>query len=288
MSITLKNKLISLHGGHSGQFCNHAEDSLEDIIKQYIKLGFTQVGISEHIPPISDLFLYPDEIAQGLTAIDIENRFINYFKELQRLKEEYASRITIYIGMETESYTGYIAHVKKLITTYRPDYIVGSIHHIDDICFDFSNEEYNRLVQHCGSHTIMYEKYFDLQYEMIKHFKPLVIGHFDLIRIYDDTYEKRLMHPDILPKIKRNLEAIKKLNLILDFNLRPLSRGEKEPYISKPILELAKDMELNLIPGDDSHGIHQAGQFVSGAIDILNRYGFDTSWNILKEKGLEL
>ena len=42
---------------------------LEDIIKQYIKLGFTKVGITEHIPPVSDKFLYPDEIEDKLSAL---------------------------------------------------------------------------------------------------------------------------------------------------------------------------------------------------------------------------
>ena len=68
-------KLISLHGGHSGQFCNHAADMLEDIILQYIHLGFKKVGITEHVPPISDQFLYPDEKSAHLTVCDINKRF---------------------------------------------------------------------------------------------------------------------------------------------------------------------------------------------------------------------
>ena len=34
----------SIHGGHSGQFCLHARDRLEDIIKRYIELGFAWGG----------------------------------------------------------------------------------------------------------------------------------------------------------------------------------------------------------------------------------------------------
>jgi len=44
--MTNKN-LISLHGGHSGQFCSHAKDDLEDILLRYMDLGFTRVGITE-------------------------------------------------------------------------------------------------------------------------------------------------------------------------------------------------------------------------------------------------
>jgi len=63
--MTHKN-LISLHGGHSGEFCSHAKDDLEDILLRYMDLGFTRVGITEHIPPSREDFLYPDEQNLGL------------------------------------------------------------------------------------------------------------------------------------------------------------------------------------------------------------------------------
>ena len=133
----------------------------------------------------------------------------------------------------------------------------------------------------CGSYDYMYEKYFDLQYEMIKELKPFVVGHFDLIRIYDKNYKNRVLKPTINQKIIRNLELIKSLNLVLDFNLRPLARGEKEPYITASILEIASKMGICAVPGDDSHGIKQAGCHVEKAIEILNTYGFETSeWPI--------
>ncbi len=268
--------LISLHGGHSGQYCNHAEGLLEDIIQQYIKLGFTTVGITEHIPPINDRFLYPDEIESKLTALDLNQKFENYFATLNGLKKKYASSITIFTGMETEAYTGYVEHVKNLISKFQPDYIVGSVHHVDDICFDYSREEYDKIVLTCGSHESMYEKYFDLQYEMVKALKPFVVGHFDLIRIYDQDYKRRLALPKIREKVERNLKLIKSLNLIMDFNLRPLTRGEKEPYITESILKTAKNMGIRVVPGDDSHNVEQAGLNVDKAVTMLADYGFDT------------
>ena len=269
-------KLISLHGGHSGQYCKHADDMLEDIIKRYIELGFEKVGISEHIPPVSDIFLYPDEKECRLSAIDINKKFEAYFKNLRTLKKKYASKIKIFAGMETETYTGYARHIKNLILKFKPDYIVGSVHHVDDIGFDYSKEEYDRLILMCGSHEAMYEKYFDLQYEMIKTFKPFIVGHFDLIRKYDKDYGNRLLQPKINKKIIKNLELIKSLNLVMDFNLRPLAKEGEEPYIAPYILKQAKEMDIRVVPGDDSHGIEQAGLNVDKAIKILEAYGFET------------
>lgn len=272
------NQLISYHGGHSGQYCNHARDRLEDIILKYIELGFTRVGITEHIPPAMDHFCYPDEMEKGLTASDLQKQFDHYFKELRLLQKKYASEIKIYAGMETETVTGYADHIKKLITKYQPDYIVGSVHHIDDICFDFSEQEYKKVLKACGSYTVMYEKYFDLQYDMIQKLSPFVVGHFDLIRIHDPDYKNRLGIPAIETKIERNLDLIKSKNLVMDFNLRPLVKGGSEPYITESIIKKAKDKGVRLVPGDDSHGVKEAGLNVDKAVQILVSYGFDTQW----------
>jgi histidinol-phosphatase (PHP family) len=270
--------LISLHGGHSGEFCSHARDGLENIILRYMDLGFTRVGITEHVPPSHADFLYPDEKNLGLTVADLEKRFESYFFTLRRLQQKYGSRIRIFAGMETETYTGYATHVKNLIRRFKPDYIVGSVHHVDDVCFDYCREEYDRVASLCGSHEALYHRYFDLQQDMIMTLKPFVVGHFDLIRIFDPDYEKRLLTPGIREKILRNLKLIKSLDLVLDFNLRPLKRGEKEPYLTASIRETAREMGIPLVPGDDSHGTAEAGGHVKKAIAILAAEGFGTDW----------
>ena len=269
---------ISLHGGHSGQYCNHAKDLLEDIILRYIELGFTKVGITEHVPPINDHFLYPDEKVLNLTVDDLQKRFKDYFKNLKNLKKKYSSKIKIFVGMETESNADYIHQIKNLISRFQPDYIVGSMHHIDGDCFDYSKTDYDKIASTCGSYEAMYERYFDLQYEMIKTVKPFVVGHFDLIRIYDENYKKRLLLPQIAQKIERNLNLINSLNLVMDFNLRPCAKGGKEPYITGSILRRAKEMGIRVVPGDDSHGVNEVGGHIDKAIEILRALGFDTQW----------
>lgn len=48
---------------HSGQFCpGHAKDQLEDIIERAIALGFTTMGLTEHMPRYSLEDLYPEEV----------------------------------------------------------------------------------------------------------------------------------------------------------------------------------------------------------------------------------
>jgi len=280
MNEIIPSKLISLHGGHSGQFCCHAKDSLEEIIQAYIANGFKAVGISEHMPPPTDEQIYPDEIKKGLSAADLLDRFTRYFKELDRLKKKYRGQIRIFRAFETETVTGWEAQAAGLMAKFRPDYVVGSLHHVNDVCFDYSPEARKGLAEILGSEEALYLAYLDAQYDMLKSLQPFVVGHFDIIRIHDPDYEARFQIPEIRERVERNLTRIKDLGLCMDYNLRPLSRGEAHAYPCPDILNLARQMGIPMVPGDDSHGRDQAGVHVDRAVRDLGKMGFSTDWPV--------
>ena len=60
--------------------------------------------------------------------------------------------------------------------------------------------------------------------------------------------------------------------------MRPLSRGEKEPYLSIPILKKAVEMGIDIVPGDDSHGVDTIGAHMHRAITMLGAAGVCTDW----------
>lgn len=269
---------VSVHGGHSGQFCSHAKDTLEAIIRAYIDKGYPWVGITEHMPPVSNAFVYPEEKSAGLNAESLNKRFTDYMTTCRRLQARFVGDIRIYVGFETETCSGSIDFAKSLIGTFSPDYVVGSVHHVSDIPFDYSKRCYNQAADSCGGLDGLYEAYFDQQYEMIQALKPQVVGHLDIIRIYDPDYRSRLVKPAIWEKLVRNLQLIKQLGLILDFNLRPLSRGQSEPYLSAPILGKASEMGMDVVPGDDSHGVADIGTSIHRAIEMLAAAGVSMTW----------
>lgn len=269
---------VSVHGGHSGQFCHHAKDSLEEIVQAYIRHGFPWVGITEHAPGLSQELLYTDQQEAGYTPAFLLERFGRYMEECRRLQQKYSDQIEIFAAMETETYTGYDEFTPMLVDRFKPDYLVGSVHFVADLNFDYSKEKYDETAAAIGGYEEMYCRYFDLQYEMIELLRPAVVGHFDLIRIFDGDYRRRLREPEIEQRVVRNLELIKKHDLILDFNLRSLLKGADEPYITGHILAMARDLGIAVVPGDDSHGLANIHINMDKAIAILARYGFSTDW----------
>lgn len=273
-----KMQYVSVHGGHSGQFCHHATDTLEEIVQSYIRHGFAWVGITEHVPGRTQELLYPDQKAFGLTPEFLLERFGRYMRECRRLQQKYADQMPIFAAMEIETYSGYDTFIPMLIEKYQPDYIVGSVHFVDDLGFDYSKEQYDETATAVGGYDRMYCRYFDIQYEMLERLRPAVVGHFDLIRIFDADYRTRLQKPEINKRVERNLEVIKKHNLIMDFNLRSLLKGAEEPYITTSILEKAQEMGIAVVPGDDSHGVSNIHVNMDQAIATLEEFGFNTSW----------
>ena len=78
---------VSVHGGHSGQFCNHVSDALEKIVRAYVDRGFEWMGITEHIPPVSEEFLFPEETEEE-AGISIRPADLEFISVMHRKSDE--------------------------------------------------------------------------------------------------------------------------------------------------------------------------------------------------------
>ncbi len=271
-------KYVSVHGGHSGTFCSHAEDTLEKVVERYIELGFEWICLTEHMPSENLRHLPVEEAKAGFDVASLRQRFERYFQEARRLAELHKDRIDILVGFETEAYSGYRDEVAGLIARFEPDLIVGSVHHVHDVLIDGTEEGYRRAVEISGGIEALYCDYFDVQFELIETFRPAVVGHFDLIRVFDADYLECWEVPEIRDRALRNLERIEALGLILDLNVRALAKGAAEPYLSAPWLDFAIQEGIAIVPGDDSHGVASVGACIDDGISQLAAQGGSTNW----------
>ncbi|MGO9605136.1 MAG: histidinol-phosphatase [Candidatus Binataceae bacterium] len=271
---------VSAHGGHSGSFCDHARDSLQEIVERYFTLGYSWVGITEHMPPPADHLVPPEERKAGLDSEALWQRFGRYMEECRALQERYRSALALLVGVEAEFCTGYERLLQRIIDVFRPDYLVGSLHHVDDLLIDASPELFARAVGEAGGMEALYCRYFDQQYDLLYQFRPAVVGHFDLVRLFDTEYRIHLALPSVHRRIRRNLETIQKFDLLLDLNLRAFSKGQNEPYPCKPILIEALQLGIALVPGDDSHGVDSVGMHWDQCLKIVEELGVSAEWRV--------
>jgi histidinol-phosphatase (PHP family) len=186
--------MISSHS-HSGQFCSHGHGFLKDCILKAISKKFTLYGLTEHMPRSRNIDLYPEEIIQGQTCQGTYDLYSNYYKEALDLKREFKGEIEVLIGMEIEwIYENTMTELNELMDKFPIEYLVGSVHHVNGIPIDYDRDLFYKAVAAEGNVDKLFEKYYDLQYEMITKVKPKVIGHFDLIRMNfeDVNYSKEV------------------------------------------------------------------------------------------------
>ena len=270
-------KKVSVHGGHSGQFCHHARDTLEQVVEAYAAQGFAWVGITEHMPPPGDAWRYPDEVSAELPAARLQRRFAEYFAQCRELRERYRGRLEIFAAFETEAYDSALDYVHTLLRELRPDYLVGSVHHVRGICIDYDAACYAQAVQACGGIEQLYCEYFDAQYALLSALRPAVVGHFDLVRIFDPNYAEHLALPEVARRMQRNLALMKREGMILDFNLRGFDKSG-EQYPSLPVLRSALAMGVAVAPGDDSHGVASVGKHFERGVEVLRELGAPLHW----------
>ena len=50
------------HHSHSGQFCGHAQDTLEEVLQSAMEKKMQTLAFTEHMPRDQDADLYPEEV----------------------------------------------------------------------------------------------------------------------------------------------------------------------------------------------------------------------------------
>lgn len=175
-----------------------------------------------------------------------------YLLEAQRLQAKYAAQIHILIGFEGEWIRP--RNGDQIVELSAPaciDYFIGSVHHGAGIPIDFDKAMYAQAVAACGgTEAALYASYYDAQFEMLKTLKPVVVGHFDLIRLMSAEPERDVRAWEggrIWEKIRRNLELVVSYGGWLECNTSALRKGLSEPYPGRQIAEVSPNSWLSLL-----------------------------------------
>ena len=91
---------VSLHSGHSSDYCDHAYSTLREILQAAVDAGYHTFGVTEHVPRSEARFLYPNELRMGWDLAKIENDFIRYAADLTPLAKEFSDTMVVLRGFE--------------------------------------------------------------------------------------------------------------------------------------------------------------------------------------------
>jgi len=240
-------------------FCD-GNDTPEDMAKAAFEEGFDALGFSSH----------------GYTRFDLSYCVKDedgYVRSVSALKQAYKGKMEIYLGTEEDAFA--------LIDRSKYEYIIGSLHFlkIDGkiLPIDIGNEYMQRCFEAFDKNAErMAECYYSTFTDYLMKRRPDVVGHFDLIKKYDEVSEPIFLgnkkHDEIA---KSFLRTIASKGFLFEVNTGAIARGYRTlPYPSADLLHVLKAEGADITITSDCHNADYLDCYFDETKHILYDIGF--------------
>lgn len=264
----------------------YSDDStypMEQVVRDAISKGITDLCFTDHVDYgiKEDADKLTPEQRQEL-KVKIQNPNVPqynvdypaYVAECQNLKEKYADKINLKLGMEFGLQIHTIPQYQKLFNSYPFDFIIMSCHQVEN------KEFWTQEFQQGRSQDEYNQRYYDEILAQVKNYHDYsVLGHLDLIARYD----KAGVYP--FAKIRDKIAEILKIVIAdgkgIELNTSSVrykihsAQGEPELTPSREILALYKELGGRIITtGSDSHKPEHLGVYIAEQSQELKKLGF--------------
>jgi histidinol-phosphatase (PHP family) len=250
--------------------CKHAEGTPEEYVAQARKMGIQSLGFADHCPvpdgydPINRMYLHEYE---------------KYVDMINSVKSS-CNDIDILFGMEVDWVPGRMGEVEIFLSKTKYDYLLGSIHYVDDLPFDHPDHIHTWNTEERIEYV--WKRYFELMIDFISWGKFDILAHFDLPKKYS-------MHPKCMKKVHEMADKVLSLaagkNIIMELNTSGLRKEVKEIFPSKEILKIAHRNDVKIVFGSDAHTPNDVGKDFNIASELAKSVGYK-SYCRLSENGV--
>ncbi len=249
--------------------------NLESYVLAAIEKSFKSIGFSSHSPvPFENKWSMKRE------------KLPNYLSEIQELRVKYKSEIQIYAGLEVDYLEGLEDFTKQLLRS-ELDFTIFSVHYLKTESNEFIEVDgaTDAFLKHFKEfwkqdQDQFVHEYFQAFHQIIDHFEPTIIGHFDKIKLHQFENGKSVI--DTKSSVYKKelilaLEKIAKTEALIEINTRAIyKKGLSETYPSFEWLKLAREMNIPLVLNSDSHSIQELDASFKIVQDQLIENGFET------------
>ena len=228
---------VNYHTHH--YLCNHATGNTEDYVKEALKIGLKELGMSDHAP----------NSRVGDSGVRMKpSDFMIYLEDIEAAQSKYKGQIKILKGLEVEYFYDHEEYYDFL--REKVDYLIHGQHYIsmtrrmDDLISGFGLKTVDQINRYASYLEDAIESgYFD------------IMAHPDLyLNSYKefDKYAEDVAH--------RICKSAKKHNIILEYNANGYRRGGRttengfEPnYPRREFWKIVKQYECKTLFGSDAH-----------------------------------
>jgi histidinol-phosphatase (PHP family) len=237
--------------------CHHAVGEPTEYAAHALKLGLTEIGMSDHNPMIRDDF---DDWHMGIGDLD------HYVEMVEKARRDHPE-LSIKLSLEVDYIPGHEDWIRELAGRHPWDYLIGSVHYVSD-SWDLDNPK--KLSEWDKRDAFeVWSLYFERLTQAAESRLFEIIGHADLCK-------KFCYYPtqDCTPLYRKFLEAARKHDVAIEINTAGLRKDCKEMYPSRELLLIAGELNVGLTFGSDAHAPGEVGANFTEAIALARAAGY--------------
>lgn len=250
------------------EFSDDSEYPMENAVLDAIRLGLEEICFTDHVDygVKAEFGANTTRTYKGKAVTNVD--YPRYFDTIKVLQAKYEEKISIRSGLEF----GVQLHTRdaflKLIADYPLDFIILSIHQINDL------ELWTQSFQKGKTQAEYNLAYFQALLDVVKNYKAYsVLGHMDLVVRYDEQG----VYPFI--EVKALITEILKIVIAdgkgIEVNTSYIRYGLDDMTPSRDILRLYRELGGEIITiGSDTHHADHLGTYINIAKKELLTLGF--------------
>lgn len=243
--------------------CNHAIGDEESYVKVALDQGFSILGFSDHTP-----YWFPDDYRSGI-RMTLE-QLPEYRDIVLALRQKYAGKIEIPLGVELEYYPDCLPHLLPILRDHGIEYLLLGQHFL-------GNEKNQPYSGHETADKTILERYCRQSMDAMQTGLFTYFAHPDLIRYVgnDKIYRDHM---------RRLCQEARSCKLPLEINMLGIWSGRHYPDIR--FWELAAEEGCSVVLGCDAHAPEhlQRTDAEEKALEIVNRFGLDLLETVVLRK----
>jgi histidinol-phosphatase (PHP family) len=249
--------LIDYHTHHYR--CGHARGVMDDYVEAAIAAGLGEIGLSDH-SPIYHLGDDPHPLPG--TAMS-QRELPTYVEEMAQVRERYAGRITVRLGVESDYIMGWDDHYRQLWESYPLDYVIGSVHWLDRWSIFEPSVPYGSTQQQT------YDDYLRTTQAAARSGAFDIIGHLDCLKTHGHI-------PDmaITPLLEETVRALAESNVAIELNTSGWRKPIKECYPRPELLACCHHYGVPVTLCSDAHAPGQVAYKFPEAVELLKEIGY--------------
>ncbi|WP_159887400.1 histidinol-phosphatase [Paenibacillus puerhi] len=259
---------FDLHTHH--ERCGHAVGTIRDYVEAGIRHGLQVIGISDHSP----YFASSEEQAQPGIAM-AKSEFSRYVDEVLKLKAEYAGRIDVLLGVESDYFPEHAEIYQAIYEQYPFDYIIGSVHLSGGVSI-FNRKRWKGLSEQ--QQIEQKEIYYDLIEQSARSGMFQILGHIDAMRGFYPAFTEIKTEA-----VERTLKVIGENGVAIEINTSGKTKDCGGWYPIHEVLERAFHYKVPVTFGSDAHVPERVGDDWEEVAATLKAIGY-REWVYFKEK----